>query len=264
MRVFLEFAVGDLEKFSGDYGGWTRWQVAKRKCDEKAYKQFADFVSRRGAVFGAGADADALDDEAREMLAEIFKGEQTESEVAGAPRAFVFKKPASPTVGRLVFELFDAECPKTCENFRALCTGEKGTGKGHGKPLHFLRSAMHRVVPGAFLHGGDFTRFDGSGGDSIYGGKFNDEKPGLKRKHDAKGLLSMANSGKNSNTSQFFVTLAGGTGSSCAKLDGKHVVFGKCVEGLELLDKVVELCKPDVKKEAPTEKITIVGCGELK
>merc|ERR1712113_933308 len=101
-------------------------------------------------------------------------------------------------------------------------------------------------------------RFDGSGGDSIYNGKFNDEKNGLKLKHDVAGLLSMANSGKNSNTSQFFVTLG-----PCPKLDGKHVVFGKVAneKGLAVIQEVEKLCQPDDKKEVPGLDVTVSDCG---
>jgi peptidylprolyl isomerase len=154
--------------------------------------------------------------------------------------------------GRIVFELFAHVVPKTAENFRCLCTGEKGIGLS-GKRLTFLGSAFHRIIPNFICQGGDFTRGDGTGGESIYGEKFKDEN--FKMKHSGKGCLSMANAGPNTNGSQFFIC----TGQT-PHLDGKHVVFGKVVSGYE----VVQKCERVGSNSGKTsKKVVIADCGEV-
>lgn len=168
------------------------------------------------------------------------------------PKVFLDIAIGGEYIGRLVLLLFADTTPKTCENFRCLCTGEKGVGTS-GVPLHYQGSTFHRVIPNFMIQGGDFTRGDGTGGESIYGEKFNDEN--FKVKHTEKGLLSMANAGPGTNGSQFFVTSA-----PTPHLDGKHVVFGKVLEGFDTVFKQIE-GTPTGPSDKPVSEVKIVACG---
>ncbi|EEH60894.1 uncharacterized protein MICPUCDRAFT_8202, partial [Micromonas pusilla CCMP1545] len=160
---------------------------------------------------------------------------------------------------RLVIELYDDKAPLAVENFKALCTGEKGVSKNCGVAYHYKGVRFHRVVKGFMMQGGDFAMQNGSGGESIWAKKFKDEKDGLKLKHDARGVLSMGNTGKNSNGSQFFITFA-----PCKALDGKHVVFGKVIEGFGVLDAIEALAAASGGvTEEPTAPVVVADCGVL-
>ncbi|XP_057474588.1 peptidyl-prolyl cis-trans isomerase CYP63-like isoform X2 [Actinidia eriantha] len=155
-------------------------------------------------------------------------------------------------VERMTIELFADVVPRTADNFRALCTGEKGIGVSTGKPLHYKGSKFHRIIKGFMAQGGDFQNGNGTGGESIYGGKFEDEN--FKMDHNGPGLLSMANSGRNTNGSQFFITF-----KRTPHLDGKHVVFGRVVKGMDVVRKIEQVATDDGK---PSGLVKIVDCGE--
>lgn len=199
---------------------------------------------------------------------------------------------------RVVFALYADVAPNCAQNFTALCTGEKGKAKGSGMPLAYVGSRFHRMVPGSLIQGGDFVYSNGSGGESIWGGRFKDEKASLKLKHSKRGILSMCNTGTNSNGSQFFITLA-----PMPKCDGKHCVvsrartrtrthtpqrdmsrsasvsrvlssapgvvdccrlllqFGEVVHGIEVLD-AIERVAVD-REGVPQQSIAIVGAGRI-
>ncbi|WP_282780541.1 MULTISPECIES: peptidylprolyl isomerase [unclassified Nocardia] len=198
-------------------------------------------LSRRSALASAAAAVGA-----------VAFGARTAAAHGHNPHVFFDITIGEQPVGRLVMELFADAVPRTAENFRALCTGEKGTSSS-GAVLHYKGSAFHRVIPGFMAQGGDFTAGDGTGGESIYGGKFADEN--FTRTHTGPGVLSMANSGPDTNGSQFFLTFA-----ETPWLDGRHVVFGQITEGLPLLDAIA---RSGTDSGATTAPIRIADSGQL-
>lgn len=163
------------------------------------------------------------------------------------PRVALDVRIGEEDAGTVVIELFKDVAPKTAENFRALCTGEKG------EDMSYAGSPFHRIIPGFMIQGGDFTRGNGTGGKSIYGDRFPDEN--FELKHTEAGLLSMANAGPNTNGSQFFITVA-----ATPWLDGKHVVFGKVIEGLDVIQAMEEQGSRSGETKQP---VKLAACREL-
>ncbi|KAI0636151.1 cyclophilin-like domain-containing protein [Trametes polyzona] len=192
------------------------------------------------------------------------------------PRVFFDITIDNQPSGRIIFELFNDTVPKTSENFRALCTGEKGLSPLSERPLYYKNSIIHRSIPGFMIQGGgtsssflvwdlvftrdvamrheDFTKRNGTGGESIYGGPFPDED--LSRPLDSEGLLCMANKGPNTNNSQFFITLR-----DCPHLNGKHVVFGRVIRGYDIVERIAQV--PTDEKDRPRAPVVIANSGEL-
>lgn len=170
----------------------------------------------------------------------------------GTPVVFFDMTIGGQAAGRIEMTLRADVVPKTAENFRALCTGEKGMGKS-GKPLHFKGSSFHRVINNFMCQGGDFTAGNGTGGESIYGAKFADEN--FQLKHTGPGVLSMANAGPGTNGSQFFLCTV-----KTDWLDGKHVVFGSVTKGMEVV-KAIEAVGSQTGKTA--KPVVIADCGQI-
>jgi cyclophilin family peptidyl-prolyl cis-trans isomerase len=180
------------------------------------------------------------------MSTNVDANETEKSGAVANPKVFFDVTIGDKDAGRIVFELFADVVPKTAENFKQLCTGEKGYGyKGCG---------FHRIIPSFMIQGGDFTNGNGTGGKSIYGRTFPDEN--FKLKHEKPGYLSMANSGPNTNGSQFFITTV-----KTPHLDGKHVVFGQVVEGMDV---VKEMELQGSRSGATKADVSIKDCGLVK
>jgi len=196
-----------------------------------AYKRAAEFVETSSIKYGLSSNS-ILDLGGREMISlpDLYATDFT-----WCAKGRMQERPQA--ICRIIFELDFNNSPLAAENFFHLCKGDKGKGKSSNVPMTYKGSKIHRFVPGFIMQGGDYVFGNGTGGESIFGKKFKDEPKGLKLKHDGKGILSMGNSGKNSNSSQFFITLDTKGAPQC---DKKHVVFGKIKHGIEVLDVIAQ------------------------
>jgi len=219
----------------------------------EAYQRAKDFVAARNLAYNLSSnDLEELGGSEKKRVKDTLYPNDFEWSQKGR---ICLRMPPE----RLVFEVWPKVAPYAVDNFLGLVRGNKGKGES-GKPLHYKGCRFHRVVRDFVAQGGDFVHGNGSGGESIWGKKFKDDKDGLKVKLDRRGLLAMGNSGKNSNTSQFFITF-----KELPRLNGKHVVFGELVEGEEVL-KLVESCAAEegASREEPKYEVVIADCGVLE
>jgi cyclophilin family peptidyl-prolyl cis-trans isomerase len=239
-RVFLDIDIGD---------------PIQHASHQAAYDQFVAFVAEKGAVYGVspGTEPNELSEDVAEMLLEAYN-----SDPAWATQPVQRMKPAELRAGRVVLEIFGAECPKATSNFLALVKGNV-VSKTLKKPLHYRGIRFHRIVKGFMAQAGVMNEKTGAGESALPGGgTFNDDKPGLKLKHSGPGVLALGNSGRaNTNTSHFYITL-----KASPQLDGKHVVFGKVVEGMELLERIDREAGVEDGQE-PRVAVVIAECGVL-
>ncbi len=213
----------------------------------EAYERAVSFVAATSLRYGLQSSRlEDLGGSERARLPELYA-----SDFEWSQKGRIELSPARAE--RLEIELFDDEAPNSVKNFIALCCASAGKAKGSNLPLHYRGSKLHRLVKGAFIQGGDFVFGNGAGGESIFGGTYKDEQKAMKIPIDARGLVCMSNSGKNTNGSQFFITLA-----PQPKLNGKHVVFGRISSGFDVLNMMEEV---ECDGESPSRIILIVDCG---
>lgn len=237
-NVFLDVCAGD---------------AASHTEATKSHAELVTWLSSNATSYGLSSSNPAsLTQEEQATVLEILSGDPSFAALTSSSLA----PPPSLTLGKLVIELNDAACPRACASFRALCNGSGGVGKASGKRLLYKGVPFHRA-DATVLQGGDVVKGNGSAGDSIHGRNFKDEAGGLKLKHDGLGVVALANSGKNTNSSGFYVCL-----KALPQLDKKYVVVGRVVndDGLRVLERVRdEVASTD---GAPKVACWIGDCGE--
>ncbi|RDD46157.1 Peptidyl-prolyl cis-trans isomerase E [Trichoplax sp. H2] len=230
------------------YGRTIRVNIAKPMRIKEGYSRAVwseDSWLKEHAGETLSDNKEDNEDRKRSLEASDDTAEETDAKRRSNPRVYFDIKVGSKACGKIIMELYYDVVPKTAENFRALCTHEKGFG--------YKGSKFHRIIPQFMCQGGDFTNHNGTGGKSIYGAKFADENFTLR--HDGPGTLSMANSGPHTNGSQFFICTA-----KTDWLDDKHVVFGKVIEGMNIVRQMENVGSTSGKT---SQRVVIADCGEL-
>jgi peptidylprolyl isomerase len=247
-RGLAQLNTGNLKEAKGDLMAAYKADPKNkdvRKALAKLKEAHAAAKAKEKSAFGGMFGKVSMYDDKKGIMVPNANGDN--------PHVFFDVKQGDEDLGKVVMQLYMDVTPKTAENFRALCTGEKGEGK-MGKPLHYKNSTFHRIIKDFMIQGGDFTSGDGTGGESIYGEKFPDEN--FIVKHTGEGLLSMANAGPGTNGSQFFIT-----SRDTPHLDDKHVVFGHVVEGMDIIRKMEEM--ETGANDKPAVDVIIADCGEI-
>jgi len=250
---------GDCPKMAAKKdANWLRAEMKKGKVTcfldididgaREAYKTARDFVEATNLTYGWSSNKlEDLGGSERARLPDMYASDYTWSQKG--------KIQLDPPVERVVIEVDTKLAPLAAENFIALCLGFKGKSSNTGKPLHYKGCPFHRIVQGFVAQTGDIATGTGAGGESIWGKKFKDDKDGLKKKLDARGIVAMCNNGKNTNTSQFFFAF-----DALPKLTGKHVVFGTIKDG-DAVVKRIEDAGADNTEGKPSCPVVIVDCG---
>lgn len=239
-------------------GKRIRSAVKSQKNDDKS----EEVAGKKAKLRDADAGLDAANKPVPVVEGEIQRVSRRKGDKKGKakkmirPQCFLDINIGGKSAGRVVIELFKDVAPMTCENFRALCTGEKGEGAETGAKLHYQGSKFHNIVPNFLIQGGDFENNDGTGGESIYGGAFDDEEN--QYNHIKPGTVSMANTGKDGNRSQFFILTSKNPQHF---LDKKHVVFGRVVKGMDV---VYAMDRQGTKEGKPKLQVEIAACGRIK
>lgn len=246
-RGVAHMHLGNLQEAKNDLVAAARLDGANREV-RKAYAELKVKISeeskRQKKVFGGLFNKVDLYDEKAAVEKDV------EIDYENNPKVFFDITIGGEAAGRIVMSLYENIVPKTADNFLKLCTGVESD-----PTMTYKGSSFHRVIKDFMIQGGDFTNHDGTGGKSIYGDRFDDEN--FKLKHTKPGLLSMANAGKNTNGSQFFITT-----TETPHLDGKHVVFGEVVEGMDVVEKIEDT--PTSAGDKPESPVVIADCGVVK